>query len=414
MAKKSKTKSKQVPKEWTDLFNTLSAQGIDPRSLLHTNASAAGPSPQINKLVTAATPEMTMDTSSDPPLPSNTFPSTTSMASAAQPTLEGQANTLSSDEDNDGSGSDSGEGSRSDSGDGSGSERSEGSGSDSGDRSGSDSGEGSGSDSGDGSGSDNGEGSGSNNNATDQPEAPNTKIKVTDIEFTLPDLIKRSNNGEPINVIPKPDGTGGRNFNIRMHMGLASHKSLYTDICQTVRGWCAKALDSDKAMRYQDNRKILITEANILQQIPELNFFHGAWPIRALIQQCLKNSSEQARARAHKHATHNHVILQVQPQVAGAITAPLAAAAAPIAPVVPTVVAAATAPVAVTKIKNKNKKGKQVTKENPKEIFPSKPVPVSVSLTMSKKSTKKTKKKALHASSDVQDSAASPVALVCF
>ncbi|KAF8479861.1 hypothetical protein JB92DRAFT_3043029, partial [Gautieria morchelliformis] len=380
----------------------------------------AGPSPQINKFVTAATPETTMDTSSDPLLPSNTFPSTTSTAAAAQPTLEDQANTLSGDEDNDGSGSDSGEGSRSDSGDGSGSESSEGSSSDSGDRSGSDSGEGSGSDSGDGSGSDNSKGSGSNNNATDQPEPPKKKIKVTDIEFTLPDLIKRSNNGEPINVIPKPDGTGGRDFNIRVHMGLASHKSLYTDICQT-------ALDCDKAMRYQDNRKILITEANILmlwstnssqilQQFPELNFFHGAWPIRALIQQCLKNSSEQAHARARKRATRTHVILQVQPQVAGAITAPLAAtaAAAPIAPVVPTVVAAATAPVAVTKIKNKNKKGKQVTKENPKEILPSKPVPVSVSLTMSKKSTKKTKKKALHASSDVKDSAPSPVALVCF
>ncbi|KAF8482287.1 hypothetical protein JB92DRAFT_3036061 [Gautieria morchelliformis] len=291
MAKNSKTKSKQI-------FSTLSTQGINPKSLLPPNASAA-----------AATPETTMDTSSDPPLPSNTLPSTTSMA--AQPSC--------SDEDeDDSSSSDSSEGSSSDSGDGSGS----------------DSSEGSGSDSGNGSGSDNG-----------NPSLRRKKHKVTDIEFTLPDLIKRSNNGEPINIIPKPNGTGGHDFNIHTHMGLADDKS--------------------------------------------------SLGILALIQQCLKNSPAQARARARKHATCTHVTLQVQPQVAGAITAPLAAAL--IAP-----------------IKNKNNKGKQVNKENPKEILPYMPVPVSVSLTMSKKSIKKTKKKALHASSDVQDSAASPVASVCF
>ncbi|KAF8494470.1 hypothetical protein JB92DRAFT_1145776 [Gautieria morchelliformis] len=124
----------------------------------------------------------------------------------------------------------------------------------------------------------------------------------------------------------------------------------HSKLAATIRGWCAKVLDCDKAMPYQDNHKILITEANVHYYITLFHscfgvltvaryynnllslIFFTALVILALIQQCLKNSPAQARARARKHVTCTHVTLQVQPQVAGAITAPLAAAL--IAPVV--------------------------------------------------------------------------------
>ena len=57
--------------------------------------------------------------------------------------------------------------------------------------------------------------------------------KVEYVEFTLTELINQAAFGE-VEKIPKPSGTGGRNFNIRVHMGLDTgepdDKQLYREI----------------------------------------------------------------------------------------------------------------------------------------------------------------------------------------
>ena len=58
-----------------------------------------------------------------------------------------------------------------------------------------------------------------------QPDATMTrKRKVDDevVDFTLQNLIDRSNNGEDVLLIPRPKGTGSHNFNIRRCISLGN------------------------------------------------------------------------------------------------------------------------------------------------------------------------------------------------
>ena len=79
----------------------------------------------------------------------------------------------------------------------------------------------------------------SDNNASSSSDTNNDQLEpllaqnhegLTHIIFTLPDLINRSSQGELFNVILKPEGTGGCNFNIQMQMGLKNHKGQYRDM----------------------------------------------------------------------------------------------------------------------------------------------------------------------------------------
>jgi hypothetical protein len=85
-------------------------------------------------------------------------------------------------------------------------------------------------------------------------------------------------------MIPKPKGTGGRNFNIRLHMGLNTgeedNKQWYREILVSgtlfsdarlykakVRYWCDKCLDTRVSKQHQEQRKIVLVEMNV--SIPE-------------------------------------------------------------------------------------------------------------------------------------------------
>jgi hypothetical protein len=46
------------------------------------------------------------------------------------------------------------------------------------------------------------------------------KRNEPEVHFTLRDIEKRAKDGEDIDLIPKPRGSGGRDFNIRKQMGL--------------------------------------------------------------------------------------------------------------------------------------------------------------------------------------------------
>ena len=85
------------------------------------------------------------------------------------------------------------------------------------------------------SGSETSYGATSDDNASSSSKADNDYLEPLlaqnhDIKFSLPDLINRSNQGELFNVMPKPEGTGGHNFNIQTQMGLKNHKGWYRDI----------------------------------------------------------------------------------------------------------------------------------------------------------------------------------------
>ncbi|KAF8511912.1 hypothetical protein JB92DRAFT_3174315 [Gautieria morchelliformis] len=96
---------------------------------------------------------------------------------------------------------------------------------------------------------------------------------------------------------PKPKGTGGRDFSIREHLGLDTgeedDKQIYKEILCSVRDWSSQILNTHEPMREQDNRKVL-------EECLELNHFERVWPIKALIQQFLKNSSELKRVSARQ------------------------------------------------------------------------------------------------------------------
>ncbi|KAF8529793.1 hypothetical protein JB92DRAFT_2825685 [Gautieria morchelliformis] len=172
-----KSKSNQIPPEWTYIFHKLYAQGVDPRTLLPPTVPAgAGPSPAEE------TPDISIEAALAPLFPSDTPNLTATSVCAAQPISTVHANY---EGENTEPGSESEDGSNSDSDGESGSNT---------DSSESDS---------DSAGS--GSGSGSNT----EPEAPKKKEKVTEVNFTLADIIRRSNNGEVFNVIPKPDGRNG-------------------------------------------------------------------------------------------------------------------------------------------------------------------------------------------------------------
>lgn len=53
-------------------------------------------------------------------------------------------------------------------------------------------------------------------------------------EFDLKDLVMRNKNGEPIDKIPKPHGTGGRDYVIRDRIGLSQDSKWYNNVLVSV------------------------------------------------------------------------------------------------------------------------------------------------------------------------------------
>ncbi|KAF8476752.1 hypothetical protein JB92DRAFT_3050070 [Gautieria morchelliformis] len=103
--------------------------------------------------------------------------------------------------------------------------------------------------------------------------------------------------GEVIPKILKPKGTGGRDFNIWKHMGLdpkdEGDKATYKDVML----WSNKKLDICQSLHHQESQMITLVEVKVLEECPKLRHFQDNWPIKALIRQYLKNSSEQYRQR---------------------------------------------------------------------------------------------------------------------
>lgn len=166
------------------------------------------------------------------------------------------------------------------------------------------------------------------------------KKKKTYADFTLNDIVARSEHGEVIKPILKPKGTGGRDFNIREHIGLGANNQDNRDwyreilVChisfindQTlirskdcVRRECNSHLNTRLSIRQQDLRDIMTIRLNVcpysavytlisiqhisqvIEEMPELRHFDAGWPIYAIIQQYLKNTSERSRVQRKQRA----------------------------------------------------------------------------------------------------------------
>jgi hypothetical protein len=78
---------------------------------------------------------------------------------------------------------------------------------------------------------------------TDAQEPQRKGKEEVVINFTLSDLLRRANQGEVIPKVLKPKGTGGRDFNIRKHMGLdpkdEGDKATYRDVMVKFSSSCA-------------------------------------------------------------------------------------------------------------------------------------------------------------------------------
>ncbi|KAF8491427.1 hypothetical protein JB92DRAFT_3128381 [Gautieria morchelliformis] len=121
----------------------------------------------------------------------------------------------------------------------------------------------------------------SGNAATSDTQVLQRKAKEeVVIDFTLSDLLCRAMQGEVIPKILKPKGTGGRDFNIRKHMGLdlkdEGDKATYKDVMRSIKLWSNKKLDICQSLRHQESQMITLVELYLMTY--------------------LKNSSEQYRA----------------------------------------------------------------------------------------------------------------------
>ncbi|KAF8497957.1 hypothetical protein JB92DRAFT_1013717 [Gautieria morchelliformis] len=68
----------------------------------------------------------------------------------------------------------------------------------------------------------------------------------------------------------------------------------YKDILRSVHSHCSKNLDLSLPMRKPIKAKMVLVELKVCKDFPLLRNFAGGWPVHALIQQYLKNTTEQA------------------------------------------------------------------------------------------------------------------------
>ncbi|KAF8579869.1 hypothetical protein K439DRAFT_1663044 [Ramaria rubella] len=121
---------------------------------------------------------------------------------------------------------------------------------------------------------------------TDDEESSKSSVASEEL-FTLSELLEDTNSGMPREKIPKPEGSGGREFNLRQRIGIGNDMKWYIDTLHSIHHWCDKYLATRYSLKKQDKHALIFVER---------------YPIRALIQQYLKNSSEQARKSDRRHA----------------------------------------------------------------------------------------------------------------
>ncbi|KAF8527109.1 hypothetical protein JB92DRAFT_3140005 [Gautieria morchelliformis] len=140
--------------------------------------------------------------------------------------------------------------------------------------------------------------------SSDDNDTPARKKKRQELycEFTWAEL---SHSIEPILPIPKPDGTGGRDYSIKEMIGLGSNHQddadTYKDILRSVCSHCGKNLDLSLPMRKQVKAKIVLVElkAARVATMPAAssnNLTHVPLPAAPLISTAKSKSKKKSTA----------------------------------------------------------------------------------------------------------------------
>ncbi|KAF8581142.1 hypothetical protein K439DRAFT_1619288 [Ramaria rubella] len=79
--------------------------------------------------------------------------------------------------------------------------------------------------------------------------------------------LEANDRGKEVAKIPKPKGTGGRDYNICIRMGLADDKGLFAEIRTNIHAHVSKILDRTKCLRHNDDMKLAIIETLVTNHV---------------------------------------------------------------------------------------------------------------------------------------------------
>ncbi|KAG2039924.1 hypothetical protein BDR03DRAFT_1008600 [Suillus americanus] len=114
---------------------------------------------------------------------------------------------------------------------------------------------------------------------------------------------------KPKCLIPKPPGTAGKRngYSVQHAMGLGTDKRQYNALMASTRHLCRMYLDLEKTCRGQDDNEIAIVVMKVQKKHPILLKFANAWPVRAWIQQYLRNHNNDRKNRlGDVTVSHDH------------------------------------------------------------------------------------------------------------
>ncbi|KAF8583798.1 hypothetical protein K439DRAFT_1617141 [Ramaria rubella] len=100
--------------------------------------------------------------------------------------------------------------------------------------------------------------------------------------------LEANDRGKEVAKIPKSKGTGGRDYNICIRMGLADDKGLFAEIRTNIHVHVDKILNHTKCLHHNNDMKLAVIET---LRYPQLELFVHHWPIKSLVTVYLKNTS---------------------------------------------------------------------------------------------------------------------------
>ncbi|KAF8724711.1 hypothetical protein AX14_008648 [Amanita brunnescens Koide BX004] len=98
-------------------------------------------------------------------------------------------------------------------------------------------------------------------------------------------------------LIIRPAGKAGCDWNLCERMGLVDNKQEYNRIRRTVHDCATKWLDKTQRISAQDDLAICRVIRFVNNEFPEFKIFHNGWPVREMIRQYLSNRVSYEKKR---------------------------------------------------------------------------------------------------------------------
>ncbi|KAF8160563.1 hypothetical protein K438DRAFT_1985661 [Mycena galopus ATCC 62051] len=113
----------------------------------------------------------------------------------------------------------------------------------------------------------------------------------------------KTTNKKKNKLIPRPQGQAGRSkqgYNLQEEMRLGHDSIRYQRLLRIVRSYCNWYLPTGKTLNKQDKTRVEKLIELIQKEIAYFRLFQGAWPIRAIIKQYLRNTGDKLRRDLRK------------------------------------------------------------------------------------------------------------------